>query len=61
MATRQAEMLGEYVTIKGASQATGRTYWTIYRAIQRRNLPTVKLGRTVMVKLADIRLALLTI
>lgn len=58
MASKATNALAGYVTLMGACEATGQSYWTLYKTIQRKQLPTIKVGRTLMIKLTDIQRAL---
>jgi hypothetical protein len=46
--------LGEYFTIQGAAQQLGSTWWIVYGHIRKHRVPTLRLGRTVLVRLADL-------
>lgn len=49
-----AKNLGDYYTIQGASEKLGTTFWAIYGYIKRNGIPTIKVGRTIMVRLQDL-------
>lgn len=49
--------LGDHVTLDGAAQALGLTYWGVRGLIKRHGVPTVRLGRTTLVRLEDVRRA----
>lgn len=52
MASVQA--IGEYVTIQGAAEKLGMTFWQTYGFIKRNNVPTIRIGKAIMVKLSDL-------
>jgi len=54
---RQSTAVGDYITLYGAAQALGLTYWQVYRLVQKRSVPTLKIGATLMVRLSDVELA----
>jgi hypothetical protein len=54
---RQDTPIGDYVTLYGAAQQLGLTYWQVYRLVQKREVPTTKIGHTLMARLSDVETA----
>ncbi|HEY7350284.1 MAG TPA: hypothetical protein VH599_18350 [Ktedonobacterales bacterium] len=54
MAKSVVQAIGEYVTIQGAAEKLGSTFWTVYGWVKRNNIPTIRVGRTIMVRLSDL-------
>lgn len=46
--------LGDYYTIQGAAEKLGSTFWAVYGWVKRNNIPTIRVGRTIMVRLSDL-------
>ena len=46
--------VGELSTLEAAGQALGLTYWQTRRIVKLRNVPTVRLGNTILVKVSDV-------
>jgi len=57
MERKQRQSVGDLITIQGAAQALGLTYWQTYRLVQKREVPTIKIGQTLMVRLSEVELA----
>lgn len=43
-----------YVTLDGAAQALGATYWRVYRFIRTHQVQTRRLGKSLLVRLEDL-------
>lgn len=54
MAKTAVQAIGEYVTIQGAAEKQGSTFWAVYGWVKRNNVPTIRVGRTIMVRLSDL-------
>lgn len=54
----RVQSLGDYHTLQGAGEALGLSYGQVWRTIQQMNVPTLLLGRTLLVKLEDLRVRL---
>jgi hypothetical protein len=52
------QSLGEYYTLAGAGKELGLSYGQVWRMVQEQRVPTLTLGRTLLVKLDDLRAAL---
>lgn len=48
--------VGQYITVAGAAKLLGIKPNTMYKRVIRRNIPALKVGRTVMVRVTDIDL-----
>lgn len=48
--------LGEWVTLVGAATLLGSTREAVYHRVRRYHVPTSRVGRTVMIRIADLRL-----
>lgn len=46
--------VGGYHTIMGAARELGTTFWAVYGHIKRNQVPTIRVGKTLMVKLSDL-------
>jgi hypothetical protein len=46
--------VGEYFTLQGAAEKLGSSFWAVYGYVRKHNVPTIKLGRTIMVRLSDL-------
>ena len=46
--------VGEFFTIQGAAQKLGSTFWRVYGYIQRHHVPTIRVGKSLLVRLADL-------
>ena len=46
--------LGSYYTLRGAAEALGVSYWTVYRYIRQAHIPTLRVGQTLLVNLSDL-------
>lgn len=55
---KTVQTVGEYATLTYAASKTGITYWRLYRLIERRQVATLKVGQTLLVKIADVREAM---
>jgi hypothetical protein len=53
----RVQSIGDYYTLHGAAEALGVSYWQVWRAVRQRQVPTLRLGQTLLVKLADLRQA----
>lgn len=51
----RVQSIGDYYTLQGAAEALGVSYWQVWRAIHQRQIPTLTLGQTLLVRLADLR------
>lgn len=51
---QKAEQLGQYVTIKGAAKHLGIDRQAMYKRVVRRQIPTMKVGPVLMVRLEDV-------
>jgi excisionase family DNA binding protein len=49
--------LGDYYTIDEAARELGLSFWQAYRPIKAANVPTVRVGKSLLVKLEDVRQA----
>lgn len=49
-----AKKIGEYFTFQGAAEELQTTYLTVYGFVRRNHIPTIRVGRTAMVKLSDL-------
>lgn len=47
--------LGGYYTLDGAAKTLGRSYWQLYRFIRKQHIPTKRIGRSILVRLDDVR------
>lgn len=47
--------IGAYDTLHGAAEALGVSSWQVARAVRLRQVPTLLLGQTLLVKLDDLR------
>jgi hypothetical protein len=56
----RVQSIGEYYTLHGAAEALGVSYWQVARAVRQRQVPTLLLGQTLLVKLDDLREAVKT-
>jgi excisionase family DNA binding protein len=54
---KQRTSVGDYVTLQGAAQALGLTYWQLYRLVQKQEVPSIRVGNTRLVRLSDVELA----
>jgi excisionase family DNA binding protein len=54
MMVQKPSSIGEYVTLDAASKAKGVTYPTLYKWIKRNDIARVKIGTTLLVRLADL-------
>ncbi len=57
MERKQRQSVGDLMTIQGAAQALGLSYWQAYRLVQKREVPTIKIGQTLLVRLSDVEIA----
>lgn len=48
------EGLGGYVTLQEAARLRGRTYYNVRYLLRSRRLPHIKMGNTLLVRLADV-------
>jgi len=48
--------LGELVTLVGAAKALHTTRWRVYHFVRRNRVPTTRLGKSILVRLADLAL-----
>lgn len=46
--------VGDLYTIQGAAEKLGVSFWTLDGYVRKHNVPTIKLGRTRMVRLSDL-------
>ena len=46
--------VGELFTIQGAAEKLGLSYWVVYGYVRKQNIPTTKVGNTIMVHLSDL-------
>ncbi len=51
----RVQHIGDYYTLQGAAEALGITYWQVWRAVHQRQIPTLVLGQTTLVRLEDLR------
>jgi ribonucleoside-diphosphate reductase alpha chain len=51
----RVQSIGAYYTLHGAAEALGVSYWQVARAVRLRQVPTLLLGQTLLVKLDDLR------
>ena len=54
---KQRYSVGDLMTVQGAAQALGLTYWQVDRLIRQRKVTTIRVGNTRLVRLADVELA----
>src|SRR5215467_3031631 len=47
---QHATNVGQYITVAGAAKMLGMKPNSFYKRIRRRNIPAIKVGRTVMVR-----------
>lgn len=46
--------MGDLLTLEGAARSLGTTRWVVYGYVRRRKVPTVRLGKSILVRLADL-------
>ena len=46
MERKQRQSVGDLMTIQGAAQALGLSYWQAYRLVQKPEVPTIKIADT---------------
>ena len=44
------EVLGNWMTLTAAAQASGLSYWKCYRRVHRERLPTIRVGNALLVR-----------
>jgi hypothetical protein len=49
-----SQQIGEYYTLTAAAAALGLSYWVVYGYVRRKRVPTIRIGQTLLVKLADL-------
>jgi excisionase family DNA binding protein len=54
---QQRTSVGDLMTVQGAAQALGLTFWQVDRLIRKGQVQTIRVGNTRLVKLSDIELA----
>lgn len=47
--------VGDYHTIQGAARELDSSYFRIYRLIRKHRVPHIVIGKTILVKLADVQ------
>jgi excisionase family DNA binding protein len=52
MVTKQ---VGEYHTIQGAAERLGVSYWSLYGYVRRNRVPSIRVGKAILVRLQDLR------
>jgi excisionase family DNA binding protein len=53
----RTQTVGDQVTIQGAAQQLGLTFWQVDRLVRTGKVETIKVGVTRLVKLSDVELA----
>ncbi len=53
------QSIGDYYTLQGAAEALKVSYWKVWRAVRQQHVPTRLLGKTLLVRLWDVEVALL--
>lgn len=47
--------IGDFVTLDRAAKKLGISYWALWRRIRKGDVPTIKIGRSILVRLEDVR------
>jgi hypothetical protein len=47
--------VGEYWTIQGVARELDSSYFRVYRLIHKHKVPRIVIGKTILVKLADVQ------
>lgn len=50
--------VGDYYTIEGIARKLDFSYFRVYRLIRKQRVPTIRLGRNVLVRLIDVQRAI---
>lgn len=49
--------IGDFVTLNTAAKKLQLSYWAVWRRIHKGDIPTIKVGRSTLVRLDDIKRA----
>lgn len=47
--------IGEFMTLDVAAKRLGVCYTTVWRRVRRGGIPTIKVGKSILVRLEDVR------
>lgn len=47
--------VGDLYTLDSAAKQLALSYWQLWRRIHKNNIPTVRVGKSILVKLADVQ------
>lgn len=50
--------VGDYHTIQGVARVLDSSYFRVYRLIRKHHVPHIVIGKTILVKLADVQAAM---
>lgn len=47
--------VGEFSTLDEAAKRLGLSYWQLWRRVRKGSIPTIKIGRSILVRLDDVK------
>lgn len=50
--------IGSFFTLDTAAKKLGISYWALWRRIQKGNIPTIRVGKSILVRLDDVKRAM---